>query len=93
MKEGWAISVIEADACGTPAIAYNVPGLRDSIRDGETGLLVPYSNIDELANAIVSILVDSELRQRLSSGALQWASNFSWDRSAQAFMDILLQVT
>jgi glycosyltransferase involved in cell wall biosynthesis len=93
MKEGWAISVIEANACGTPAIAYNVPGLRDSINDGETGLLVPYSNIEELANAIVSILTDSELRQRLSSGALQWASNFSWDRSAAAFMDILPRVT
>jgi glycosyltransferase involved in cell wall biosynthesis len=92
MKEGWAISVIEANACGTPAIAYNVPGLRDSIRHRETGILVPYSNIDELANAIVEMLTDTQLRQELSSNALKWAANFNWDRSSQEFMNIILSV-
>ncbi len=93
MKEGWAISVIEANSCGTPAIAYDVPGLRDSIKHRETGILVPYSNIDELANAIVEMLTDSQLRQELSSNALKWASNFSWDRSSREFMDVISSVT
>ena len=89
MKEGWGITVVEANACGTPAIAYNVPGLRDSIRDGETGLLVPHGDIEELAKAIVKLLTDSKLREKLSRNALQWASEFSWDKSAEDFMTIL----
>ncbi len=92
MKEGWGITVIEANNCGTPAIAYNVPGLRDSIRDGETGLLVPAGNIDELAGAISRILGDSELRYRLSQNALTWASRFNWDNSAEDFSRVIGEV-
>lgn len=89
MKEGWGITVIEANNCGTPAIAYNVPGLRDSIRDGETGLLVPAGNIDELAGAISRVLDDSELRNRLSQNALTWATRFNWDNSAEDFSRVI----
>lgn len=71
-KEGWGIPVIEANACGTPAIAYDVPGHRDSIRDGETGLLVPYGDIEGLASAIVKLLKDEELRERMSRNAPLW---------------------
>ncbi len=91
MKEGWGITVIEANACGTPAIGYNVPGLRDSIRDGETGLLVPHGDIEQLAKAIIAVLTDSELRARLSRNALEWSSRFSWDNSAEEFLEILEQ--
>jgi glycosyltransferase involved in cell wall biosynthesis len=89
MKEGWGISVIEANACGTPAIAYDVLGLRDSVKDGETGLLVPDGKIEQLAEAIVELLSDSERRAGLSQNALGWASSFSWDRSAEEFTKIL----
>ncbi|MFC1999228.1 glycosyltransferase family 4 protein [Chloroflexota bacterium] len=89
MKEGWGISVIEANACGTPAIAYDVPGLRDSIRDGETGLLVPQGDIEQLAKAIIELLTDSELRTRVGQNALGWSSCFSWDRSAEEFEQVL----
>lgn len=91
-KEGWGVSVIEANACGTPAIAYDVPGLRDSIRDGETGLLVPRGNVEQLARVMVKLLTDSELRAKLSQNALNWASNFSWDRSTEEFAKILEEV-
>ena len=89
MKEGWGITVLEANACGTPAIAYDVPGLRDSIRDGETGLLVPSGDIEELAEAIIKLLADTELRERLSRNALYWASSFGWDRSAGEYMRVI----
>ncbi len=88
-KEGWGIPVIEANACGTPAVAYDVPGHRDSIRSGETGLLVPYGDIGALARGMVKLLADTELRQRLSQNAVAWASNFGWDKSAQDFMAVL----
>jgi glycosyltransferase involved in cell wall biosynthesis len=89
MKEGWGITVIEANDCGAPAIGYNVPGLRDSIQDGETGLLVPQGDIDKLAEAIVRMLTDEELRNKLSRSALDWASGFTWDNSAGAFFGVL----
>lgn len=89
MKEGWGITVIEANSCGTPAIAYNVPGLRDSVKDGGTGLLVPAGNIEELAKAILRVLSDSGLRGMLGRNAGEWASSFSWDSSAKEFEKVL----
>ena len=44
IREGWGITILEANACGIPSIAYDVPGLRESIIDGKTGLIVPYGN-------------------------------------------------
>jgi glycosyltransferase involved in cell wall biosynthesis len=89
MKEGWGVSVIEANYFMTPAIAYDVPGLRDSINDGVTGLLVPPGNIEGLAKAIVRVLNDSKLRGRLSQNARGWAAGFSWDSSAKEFERVL----
>ena len=89
MKEGWGVAVLEANACGTPAIAYDVPGLRDSIRDGKTGLLVPDGNIVALNDAIVKVLSNSEFRGKLSQNALKWASSFSWDTSVGQFTQLL----
>lgn len=88
-REGWGLTVIEANACGTPAVAYNVPGLRDSI-NGETGLLVaPYGNVEALAKAIMKALTDNELREKLSRNAVEWAKQFSWDGSARELMKAL----
>jgi glycosyltransferase involved in cell wall biosynthesis len=78
-KEGWGLTVLEANACGVPAIASDVPGLRDAVRDGETGVLVPYGNVAELSTAIVRVLQDDTYRRRLSAGARAWAQRFTWD--------------
>ncbi len=51
-KEGWGLTVTEANACGTPAIASDVPGLRDAVQDGKTGLLYRYGDVDDLAGKI-----------------------------------------
>jgi len=85
MKEGWGITVIEANACGTPAVAYDVPGLRDSVVNGYSGLLVRYGDIDQLADTITTLLKDRDLREKYSHNALEWASRFSWDDAADAF--------
>lgn len=88
-KEGWGITVIEANACGTPAIAYNVPGLRDSIKHGYNGLLVKNRDIKALANSIIMVLTDDKLRKDLSKNAIEWAKRFSWDKSAEKFERIV----
>ncbi len=89
VREGWGISVIEANASGTPAVGYAVPGLRDSIRDGKTGYLVTPFDVDGMAKAALSILCDENLRKSFSQNGLEWSRTFSWDASAKSFFSIL----
>lgn len=88
-KEGWGLTVIEANACGVPVIASDVPGLRDSVLDGQTGLLYEYGNIEQLAAKMLLLLRDRALRARLSAAALDWARQFTWDNSADAMTKLL----
>jgi glycosyltransferase involved in cell wall biosynthesis len=81
-KEGWGISNVEAAACGTATVASDSPGLRDSVRDRETGFLVPHGNVDALADRLSAILQDPGLRDALGVRARSFAERYSWDRSA-----------
>lgn len=87
MKEGWGITNIEANACGTPVISADVPGLRDSVKNGESGLLYQYANINELAENIKNLFLDEKLRINLSEGAINWAKLFDWETSAEEMTD------
>ncbi|MBV8600229.1 MAG: glycosyltransferase family 4 protein, partial [Candidatus Eremiobacteraeota bacterium] len=78
--EGWGIVVVEANACGTPAVAYDVQGLRDCIVDGRTGFLA--RDPAEFAERLEAVLADDALRERLSREARAWAEQFSWDKTA-----------
>ena len=89
LKEGWGLTNIEANACSTTVVAANVPGLRDSVVDGETGFLYEYGNINELAERLERILLDTPLRLRLEKGGLEWAKRFDWDIAAEEFMEAL----
>ena len=60
-KEGWGLTVVEANACGLPVVASDRPGLRDSVRDGETGFLVPYGDAGAFASKSLAILGDRAL--------------------------------
>jgi len=92
MKEGFGISALEAQAVGTPVVAYKVPGVADSVKNGITGILVEDGNITELANAIIKILQDEDLRRRLSVGAMLWARRFEWKVISKRFEEILNQI-
>jgi glycosyltransferase involved in cell wall biosynthesis len=81
-KEGWGITNIEAAASGTPAIASDSPGLRESVAHERSGLLVPHGDEEAWTDALRRIVLDSELRGRLRSGAIRFAAEFSWDRTA-----------
>ncbi len=85
LKEGWGLTNIEANACGTAVIAANVPGLKNSVDNDNSGYLYEYGNIDELAQKMKKILTDPEERGRLEKGGLKWAAQFNWDDAADAF--------
>jgi glycosyltransferase involved in cell wall biosynthesis len=89
IREGWGLVVTESNAVGTPAIAYNVPGLRDSVKNGETGILVKENSPDQLAQAAVSLLNDRELLAKYSSNALDFSRQFTWDHTANSFDKII----
>ncbi len=81
-KEGWGITVMEAAACGTPSLASDSPGLRDSVRDGQTGVLVPHGDAPQLARQMVRFADDRELVERLGRAARSWAERLTWDGAA-----------
>lgn len=87
--EGWGITTIEANACGTPVVAANVPGLRDSVRNPHTGYLVPYGDSRRFADAIETILQDRALRARMEMEAIAWAQRFGLEQRSQRFLSII----
>jgi glycosyltransferase involved in cell wall biosynthesis len=88
-KEGWGLTVLEANACRVPVVAARVPGLRDSVREGETGLLAPSLRPADFAERIVRILADRPLRERLAEGALDWSKRFRWDAVTASLAECL----
>ena len=82
-KEGWGITNLEAAACGTPTVASDSPGLRDSVVDGETGFLVPHDDVDALADRIRALIDDETLREALGVNARRFAERFTWERAAE----------
>lgn len=87
--EGWSITTIEANACGTPVVAANVPGLRDSVKHRQTGLLITMGDIEGYTQALFSILTNASLRMQLSQEAREWAESFTWEKSARKFIDVI----
>lgn len=85
VQEGWGLVVTECNAMGTPVVAYNVAGLKDSVRDGETGILVRDNSPLSLANSAISLLKDRDLLNRYSNNALAFSRQFSWDKTADVF--------
>jgi glycosyltransferase involved in cell wall biosynthesis len=91
-KEGWGITVLEAGACGTTSLASDAPGLRDSVRDGETGVLVPWGDVDAWASELERLLADADERERLGAGAIAWARRFTWEAAADGVEEVLRRV-
>lgn len=78
--EGWGMTVTEAAACGTPAVVTRIAGHEDAVRERVSGLLV--DTMEDVATAAGAILADDGLRRRLSAGAIEVASRYSWEQTA-----------
>jgi glycosyltransferase involved in cell wall biosynthesis len=91
-KEGWGITNFEAAACATPVVASDSPGLRESVRDGETGFLVPHGDVTALAAAMERLAASPELVARLGAAGRCFASGFTWDEAARRTEEHLVEV-
>ncbi|MBM4178638.1 MAG: glycosyltransferase family 4 protein [Ignavibacteria bacterium] len=89
IKEGWGITNIESNACGTPVVSADSPGLRDSVKIDVSGKLYPHADIGAMQELLLQLIThEGELRS-LSASSVQWASQFSWDASADAMEQLL----
>ena len=73
-------------------VCADVPGLRDSAREGESALLYPHGDIPALADCLRRIIADDDLREKLTLGGIQWAENFHWEEAARETELILQKV-
>jgi glycosyltransferase involved in cell wall biosynthesis len=91
--EGWGLCVVEAAALGVPTVAYDVDGLRDSVRDGQTGWLVKAGErIEDVTERALKELADPARRAEIAAACRSWARQFDWDTSA-AQMATLINAT
>ncbi len=85
--EGWGMTVTEAGACGTPAVATRIAGHEDAVVDGTTGLLV--DRPADLAGALGRVIEDGDLRARLGAAAQAHAATFTWAATARGTLEVL----
>lgn len=90
--EGWCIAAIEASAAGKAVVGTRIPGLRDAVKHGETGLLAESGDVDGIADAMRSLIVDQDLRRKLGNQGRIWAERFTWDKIAAAQEQVYLDV-
>ena len=81
------MTLTEAAACGTPALASDIAGHRDAVEDGVSGVLV--QGREPFVLAMTSILTDDQRRDELSKGALARARRLSWDHTALELFKLL----
>ena len=86
--EGWGITVIEAAVCGTPTVGFDVPGVRDSVRHGQTGLLSQTER--DFCDNVINLLSDKALREQMGKNCVYWANLFSWDKTTEVIKRVML---
>ena len=91
-REGWGLVVTESNAMGTPVVAYNVNGLRDSVVEGKNGMFAKGNNAKSLAESALDILRDPQMLRNLSSNALEYSKEFSWDKTANYLHQLIQSV-
>jgi len=88
--EGWGLCVLEAAALGVPTVAYDVDGLRDSIRDGQTGWLVKKGErIEDVTERALKELAEPARRAEIAAACRSWARRFDWDASAAQMAELI----
>lgn len=88
VREGWGLVVIEAASVGTPAVGYNVPGLRDSIKDGQTGILCS-PNAVSCSEAVFYLMSDKNKYKKFQQNCLKWSKEFDWEKSSKMSLKLI----
>jgi glycosyltransferase involved in cell wall biosynthesis len=90
--EAFGIVLLEAMACGKPVVASNVGGIPFVVEEGKTGLLFESGNVEDLADKIVTILKDEELREKMGEAGRERAKEFTWDKIAERTVEVYKEI-
>lgn len=85
-KEGWGIVAMEAQSFGCPVVGFLVPGIKDSVINGETGILVKFGDVNAMADALNDLSKNKEKLRWMSSNAIKRSKEYTWDVSYSGFM-------
>jgi glycosyltransferase involved in cell wall biosynthesis len=91
VKEGWGLVVSESNSQGTPAVVYDVDGLRDSVRHGETGTVCPESP-KFLANAVLELLKERGKYEKIRKNAYEWSKMITFEQSFKDFLKVITKL-
>ncbi len=89
VKEGWGLVVLEAASVGTPAIVYNVPGLRDVVIHGKTGMVIESCSPREMAREAVKLYRDKLHYKEYQINARKWVANLRWTDAVKQSLHLL----
>ncbi|SRR5260221_10798249 len=89
VKEGWGLVVIEAASQGTPAVVYDVPGLRDSVKNKITGIIVKENTPRDMAEAAILLYKNKKQYQNLQKNCVQWANSLTWESAVKKSLSLL----
>jgi glycosyltransferase involved in cell wall biosynthesis len=93
IQEGQGIVLLEAQACAKPVVAFNVGGVNEAVRNGETGLLVKLGSTDEFADALLKLISDRTLQEKMGAYGRRFVlENFTWDICAQKMLNVYNEV-
>jgi glycosyltransferase involved in cell wall biosynthesis len=84
--EGWGLVVTEAAQHDTPTLAFDVPGVRDVVVNGETGVLIPDGDDDAMVAAWVALAADPVRRDELGKAARRHCAAYTWEAAADALL-------
>lgn len=83
IKEGWGLVVIEAASQATPSVVYNVSGLKDSVKNGRTGVVLGENNAKEMAKQALLLIKNKSLYRKLQKNSLVWAKSLTWEKATK----------
>lgn len=81
VKEGWGLVVVEAASQGTPSVVYNVAGLRDSVINNKTGIILKENTPSEMAKQAIKLIKNKNVFKAYQKNCLEYAKSLSWEKS------------
>lgn len=92
VKEGWGLVILEAASQATPSVVYNVAGLKDSVKNNKTGIIVKENMPNKLAQVAINLFVNSEKYKKLQKESLKWAKSLTWEDITKESLQLLKTV-
>lgn len=92
VKEGWGLVVLESASVGTPSVVYNIPGLRDVVKNGKTGIVVSVNSPQELAREALMLYMDKRKYKLFQKNGKKWVQSLRWEDVTKQSLSLLQEV-